>query len=84
MNSQTLVALTIVVALTLLGAGLIVAGFMLKDAGPVWGGVGTVIGALATALNAPNGARSAAPAPLAAPPPAPAPPAPIAPPAAQA
>jgi len=58
-NSQTMVALAIVAVLALLGLGLIGAGLLLKDTGPVWGGVGAIIGALATALNAPNGSRQA-------------------------
>ncbi len=60
-NSQTVVALAIVAVLGALGAGLIVAGLYLKDTGPVWGGVGAIIGALATALNAPNGNRQTPP-----------------------
>lgn len=62
-SSQVLVALSIVASLAALGAGLIVAGIFLKDAGPVWGGVGAVIGALATALNAPGNPRPQTPQP---------------------
>lgn len=58
-NSQVLVSLCIVAALVLLGVGLIGAGVWLKDGGPVWGGIGSIIGALATALNTPSGTTAA-------------------------
>lgn len=57
-NGQLIVSLAIVIGLVLLGAGLIVAGCVTKDHGLAWGGVGTIIGALATALNAPSGVTS--------------------------
>jgi hypothetical protein len=59
-DGQVTVALAIVAALTLLGCGLIVVAYFIPGAANVaWGGVGTIIGALATALNAPTGVAAA-------------------------
>ena len=58
-NAQVVVSLAIIAALGVIGVGLICAGVVLKDTGPVWGGIGTVIGALATALNTPSGIAAA-------------------------
>jgi membrane-bound ClpP family serine protease len=58
--AQTVVALAIVAALLVLGLGLIVVAYFIPGAANVaWGGVGTIIGALATALNAPTGVAAA-------------------------
>lgn len=69
-RNQFLVALAIVAALGLLGIGLIIGAIVMKDVQFAVGGVGTIIGALATALNAPSGigkvitAAKAPPSPL--------------------
>jgi len=59
-DAQMVVSLAIVAALALLGGALVLAAYSLHD----WniaaaGGVGTIIGALATALNAPSGVSNA-------------------------
>jgi hypothetical protein len=58
-NAQLIVSLGIVVVLGLLGLALILAGvyaaYAGKDGTVAWAGVGTIVGALATALNAPSG-----------------------------
>jgi len=62
-DGQLVVALAIVAVMGLLGSARIAAGVWAllngKDGGVAWGGVGTIIGALATALNAPNGVTAA-------------------------
>lgn len=64
-DAQLVVAMAIVIVLGAIGLALIGAGtwaLVNKDAGGTgvaFGGVGTIIGALATALNAPNGITSA-------------------------
>jgi len=54
-QAQLVVALAIVIALLLIGVALIIAAVLRKDTSFAMGGVGTIIGALATALNAPTG-----------------------------
>ena len=54
-RNQLITALAIVGAMTLLGAGLLVYGWAAHDSTAATGGVFTIIGALATALNAPSG-----------------------------
>jgi hypothetical protein len=59
-NAQVTVALAIVAAMVVLGLGLTVSAYLVPSAANVaWGGVGTIIGALATALNAPTGISAA-------------------------
>jgi membrane-bound ClpP family serine protease len=59
-DGQVVVALAVVAALLILGLGLIVISYLVPSAANVaWGGVSTVIGALATALNAPSGIAAA-------------------------
>ena len=57
-NGQLIVALAIVGILALLGVGLLVAGVMTGKWDVLAGGIGTIIGALGTALNAPSGIGS--------------------------
>ncbi len=58
-SAQTIVALAIAGGLTVLGAGAIVAAVLVHDiAATCFTVVGTAIGALATALNAPSGIAS--------------------------
>lgn len=54
-NAQLIVALSIVASLGATGIGLIVAGCLTGQWAVLSGGIGTIIGALATALNAPTG-----------------------------
>lgn len=54
-NGQLIVALAIVVVLCILAAALVVAGVMTGKWDVLAAPIGTVIGALATALNAPSG-----------------------------
>lgn len=58
-NGQLIVSLAIVTAMVVIAVGLIVAGAMVKDGTYVTAGVFTIIGALATALNAPSGTSTA-------------------------
>lgn len=58
-DAQLIVALAIVVVLGGIAAGLIVAACITKDWTLAAGAVGTIIGALATALNAPTGIANA-------------------------
>jgi hypothetical protein len=57
-NGQLIVALAIVAALTVIGIGLLVVGVKSGNWVAISGAVGTIIGALATALNAPTGIAS--------------------------
>ena len=57
-NGQLIVALAIVGILAVLGVSLVVAGVMTGKWDVLAGGIGTVIGALSTALNAPSGIGS--------------------------
>lgn len=54
-NAQLIVALAIVLTLAVIAVGLIVAGCITGQWAVLAGGIGTAIGALATALNAPSG-----------------------------
>ena len=54
-NAQLIVSMTIVATLGVIAGGLIVAGCVTGQWSVLSGGVGTAIGALATALNAPSG-----------------------------
>lgn len=57
-NGQLIVSLAIVAILGFLGLALVVAGVMTGKWDVLAGGIGTVIGALGTALNAPSGIGS--------------------------
>lgn len=57
-DSQVLAALAITASLLVIALGCLVTAYLLNDAGPAWGAVGAVVGALATALNAPSGISS--------------------------
>jgi len=59
LSGQVVVALAIASALVVLGIGLIIAGIVGHDLGPAMAGVSTIIGSLATALNAPTGISNA-------------------------
>lgn len=54
-SNQLIVALSIVGVLGMLGLGLIIGGVITKQWGEFGTGIGAVIGALGTALNAPTG-----------------------------
>lgn len=54
-NGQLIVALAIVAVLGLLGLALIVAALVTQDWSSAPAIIGTIVGALATALNAPSG-----------------------------
>jgi hypothetical protein len=54
-TNQLVVALAIVMALTVLGIGLLVAGYVSKQWAIIIGPIGVVLGSLASALNAPSG-----------------------------
>jgi hypothetical protein len=54
-TAQLVVALAIVAAMSVLGLGLIAAGFYAKAWVYVGPSIGMILGALATALNAPTG-----------------------------
>ena len=58
-DSQIVAALAVITVLGLIGIGLIVAGILTKQWGEVSGGIGTIIGSLATALNTPTGVANA-------------------------
>jgi predicted Co/Zn/Cd cation transporter (cation efflux family) len=58
-NGQLIVALSIVGAMILIAVALIIAGTLTKEPTMITGGVFTIIGALATALNAPTGISNA-------------------------
>jgi len=58
-NSQLIVALAIVAVLGTVAVGLIIAGCITNQWAVLSGGIGTAIGALATALNAPTGISAA-------------------------
>lgn len=54
-NSQAVVAGLIIIALTILGLGMLIIAYVDKDvAALAFGAVGTVVGALATALSTPR------------------------------
>lgn len=54
-TNQLIVAMAIVAVLGLIGLGLIVAGIITKQWSDFGLGIGSIIGALATALNTPSG-----------------------------
>lgn len=54
-NNQSVVALAIVAALVVLGVMLVIAGLLGGPWAIITGTIGTIVGALATALNAPSG-----------------------------
>jgi len=58
-NGQLIVSLAIVVAMVVIAVGLIIAGAIAKDGASITAGVFTIIGALASALNAPTGVANA-------------------------
>ncbi len=58
-NGQLIVSLAIVGTMGAISVGLIVAAIWTKDWSVAMGGVGTAIGSLATALNAPTGISNA-------------------------
>jgi hypothetical protein len=62
-NAQMIVALRIVYVMGGIGVALIVAGVISVLYGhaenAIWLGIGTIVGSLGTALNAPNGTSSA-------------------------
>lgn len=57
-NAQLIVSLAIVAVLGVIAVGLIVAGCITGQWAVLNGGIGTAIGAMATALNAPSGLGS--------------------------
>lgn len=59
LGGQVLVALAIVAGMTALGISLVVAAVVTKNPGLAVGGVATIIGALAAALNTPTGVSAA-------------------------
>lgn len=60
-NSQAVVAGVIVVALTVLGLGLLLVAYLNKDiAALAMGAIGTIVGALATALSTPRNKEGSA------------------------
>jgi hypothetical protein len=58
-DGQLIVALAIVAAMLLIAVGLMVTAYLLSNWGVASLAVGTIIGALATALNAPTGIANA-------------------------
>lgn len=54
-NGQLIVSVVIVLVLGLLGGGLLLVGYELKDLDKATVGVATIIGALANSLTAPTG-----------------------------
>jgi len=59
MTGQVLVSLVIVAVMCVIGLGLIVAAALTNNWSTATGGVSTIIGALATALNSPTGISAA-------------------------
>ena len=59
LDTQLIVALAIVGSLGLIAVGLIVGGIVSNSLPTTLTGVGTIIGALSTALNAPTGVSNA-------------------------
>lgn len=58
-NGQLIVALAIVVTMGVLGLALVIAGCVTKQWAVAMGGIGPIVGSLATALNAPTGIANA-------------------------
>lgn len=58
-NEQLISSQTIIIAMTVIALALIIGGFLTKNWVIVSGSVGTIVGALATALTTPNGIAAA-------------------------